>query len=186
MNAIPAAAQTATLLPVPTVNFPGAHTVTLRTAQTATSQPARAEPTCESRETFIDPMQRSSEEDVSSLYGGKEFDDHQDTDLEGKADNDSFLQALNEWLLPSEDYGPPISDQLAKIVNVKVSTEFGSNKRKEILEKYRIPKNCDSLLVPRVNLEIWVKLPSNSKRGDMTVFFARLHNHGNWQYLIYY
>jgi len=52
-------------------------------------------------------------------------------------------------------------------VNVKYSTEFGSNKRKEILEKYRIPKNCDSLLVPRVNPEIWAKLPSNSKRGDI-------------------
>jgi len=167
MNAIPVAAQTATILAVSTANLPAAQTATLGAAQAATSQPARTELTFESTETFIDPMQRSSEEDVLSLYGGKEFDDHQDTDLESEADNDSFLQALNESLLPSEDYGPPISDPLAKIVNAKFSTEFDSNKRKEILEKYRIPKNCDSLLVPRVNPEIWAKLPSNSKRGDI-------------------
>jgi len=71
--------------------------------------------------------------------------------------------------LPSENYGPPISDPLATIVNAKFSTEFDSNKRKEILEKYRIPKNCDSLLVPSISPEIWAKLPSDSKRGDIQI-----------------
>ena len=131
MNAIPAAAKTATLRTAQTATLRTAQTATLRTAQTATlrtaqtailrtaqtatSQPAQAEPTFESRETFIDPMQRSFEEDVLSLYGGKKFDDHQDTDLEGEADNDSFLQALNEWLLPSEDYDPPYQTHWQKL-----------------------------------------------------------------------
>ena len=102
-----------------------------------------------------------------SLYGGKEFDDHQGSDLEEEVDNDSLLNGLNELLLPSEDQGPPISDQLAKIVNAKFATEFDLQKRKTILEKYKVPKNCESLLVPKVNPEIWAKLPTQSKRGDI-------------------
>ncbi len=87
--------------------------------------------------------------------------------MEEEVDNDSLLNDLNELLLPSEDQGPPISEQLAKIVNAKFSTEFDQQKRKTILEKYKIPKNCESLLVPKVNPEIWAKLPANSKRGDI-------------------
>ena len=74
---------------------------------------------------------------------------------------------MNELLLPSEEQGPPISDQLAKIVNAKFSTEFDQQKSKAILEKYKVPKNCESLLVPKVNPEIWAKLPPNSKQGDI-------------------
>ena len=66
---------------------------------------------------------------------------------------------LNELLLPSEDGGPRILEQLAKMVSAKFSTEFDQQKRslKNILEKYEVPKNCESLLVPTVNQEIWAK-----------------------------
>ena len=158
-NATSGAAQTA--------NFPAAQTANFTAAQTANFHSAQTETTFESTETSIDPMQRSSEEDVLSLYGGKEFDDHQGSDLEEEVDNDSLLNGLNELLLPSEDQGPPISDQLAKIVNAKFATEFDLQKRKTILEKYKVPKICESLLVPKVNPEIWAKLPTQSKRGDI-------------------
>ena len=49
-------------------------------------------------------MQRSSGEDVLSLYGGKELDDQQGPHFGREVDNDSFLQALDESLLPFEDY----------------------------------------------------------------------------------
>ena len=40
-------------------------------------------------------------------------------------------------------------------------------KRKEILQKYKKPNNCDNVLVPKVNEEIWSKLPTNAKRSDI-------------------
>ena len=69
--------------------------------------------------------------------------------------------------MPSEERGPPVSEHLAKIVNEKFSIEIDKHKCKTILEKYKIPRNCDSLLVLPVNPEIWSKLPANSKRGDI-------------------
>ena len=161
------AAQTASLTAAQTANSQAAQTAPLLAAQAAISQPAQAEPIFESTETLIDPIQRYSDEDILSLYGGKEFDDHPGSNLDADIDNDSFLQVLNESLLPSEDQRPPISEPLAKIVNAKFTTEIDIDKRKEILGKYKIPKNCDSLLVPRVNPEIWAKLPPSSKRGDI-------------------
>ena len=52
-------------------------------------------------------------------------------------------------------------------MNAKFSTEFDNSKHKELLEKYRIPKNYDSLLVPRVSQKIWGDMISNSRRGDI-------------------
>ena len=40
-------------------------------------------------------------------------------------------------------------------------------KRKEILQKYKKPSNCDNVLVPKVNEELWGKLPANAKRSDI-------------------
>ena len=40
-------------------------------------------------------------------------------------------------------------------------------KRKEILLKYKKPSNCDNVLGPKVNEEIWSKLPANAKRSDI-------------------
>eukprot|EP00794_Sanderia_malayensis_P001941 gene1941-2208_t len=141
MNAIPRVAQTAAFIAAQTVNF--------QPAEAKNSQPAQMETTYKSTETQINHTQRSTEDDVLSLYGGKEFDGQQACDLEDESDNNSLLNSSGESLPPSEEQGPPISDQMAKIINAKFSTEFDHEKRKAILEKYKVPKNCDSLVVPR-------------------------------------
>ena len=62
-------------------------------------------------------MLRSSQEDFLSQYGeGGGFDDHHGSDLEEEVDKDSLLNVLYELLLPSEDQGPPISEQLPKLL----------------------------------------------------------------------
>ena len=40
-------------------------------------------------------------------------------------------------------------------------------KKKEILQKYKKPSNCDNVLVPKVNEEIWSKLPAKEERSDI-------------------
>ena len=59
-----------------------------------------------------------SEEDALSLFGGAE----------------SLLASIYEALLPSTERGPPISAQLAKIIDGKFGTEFDLSERKEILD----------------------------------------------------
>ena len=71
--------------------------------------------------------------------------------------------------MPQAQQGPPVSIQLAKIVNGKFALEFDHVKRKEILSKYSPPGNCHSLQTPRVNPEIWTKLGANARKNDMKI-----------------
>eukprot|EP00794_Sanderia_malayensis_P010192 gene10192-11239_t len=99
-----------------------------------------------------------------SLFGGQEFDTNPQ-----EVENKAFLDAIDSALMPQAEQGPPISTQLAKIINGKFTTEFELSKRKEILEKYPPPSNCDSLQTPKVNPEIWSKLGANAKKNDMRI-----------------
>ena len=93
--------------------------------------------------------------------GGGEF---QNPDGE-ENDNDDFLTSIDLSLHPNEVSGRPISEKVAKIVNAKFSTDLGLEKRKEILEKYKIPENCDQFYVPKVNKQIWNKVKGFSGNG---------------------
>ena len=110
---------------------------------------------------------RSSEEDALSLYGGGDFDQQ---GIEPTVDNTELLQFIDNSMILSEEAGPPLSEQLAKILNAKYLAEFDTSKRKELLNKYKIPSTCESFVVPKVNPEIWQKLPAHAKRGDMAIF----------------
>ncbi|XP_068752154.1 uncharacterized protein [Montipora capricornis] len=110
----------------------------------------------------------TSAADALSLSGGGDIDDIEDTILEdGDSDNASLLSAISSSLSCSQDTGRPIASGLAELVNGKFNAEYSVEKRKEILQKYKKPSNCDNVLVPKVNEEIWSKLPANAKRSDI-------------------
>ena len=109
---------------------------------------------------------RPSDEDAMSLFGGLEFDTNEDEGV--NIDNNALLSLKGEALVPSEVKGPPISEHLAGIVNTKFSADFDLEKRMEILGKYKVPKNCTSLFVPKVNPEIWGKLIPYVRRNNVS------------------
>ena len=113
----------------------------------------------------------TSAADALSLFGGGDIDEIEDTILDGMEDRDSdnasLLSAISSSLSCSQDTGPPIASGLAELVNGKFNAEYSVEKRKEILQKYKKPSNCDNVLVPKVNEEIWIKLPANAKRSDI-------------------
>ena len=86
--------------------------------------------------------------------GGGEFDDHQGSDLEEEVDKDSLLNVLYELLLPLEDQGPPISEQLQKLLPQNFPRNLIRKNAQQFLKKYKVPKNCESLVAPKVNPEI--------------------------------
>ena len=79
----------------------------------------------------------------------------------------SLLSAISSSLSCSQDTSPPIASGLAELVNGKFNAEYSAEKIKEILQKYKKPSNCDNVLVPKVNQEIWSKPPANAKRSDI-------------------
>ena len=84
---------------------------------------------------------------------------------DGEPDNVSLLSEIYSSLSCSEDNS--IASNLADLINGKFNAEYSVEKRKEILQKYKKPSNCDHVLVPKVNEEIWSKLPTNAKRSDI-------------------
>ena len=73
-------------------------------------------------------------------------------------DSNALLSMIGDALVPSDLKGPPILEHLAGIADTKFAADFDLDKRKEILDKYKVPKHCASLIAPKVNPEIWGKL----------------------------
>jgi hypothetical protein len=67
----------------------------------------------------------------------------------------------------TETVGPYVADAIAKRVNDAVSKKPLDTKFKELQDKYKSPKNCPFLCVPRVNLELWHDLPRSTKTKDL-------------------
>ena len=60
-----------------------------------------------------------------------------------------------------------ISKQLAKIINKRWASKLSEAKVKETVEKYDRPENCEKLIAPKVNPEIWEKLTHYGKKQDL-------------------
>ena len=108
---------------------------------------------------------KTPDDDMLSLLADDSQHDFCSEDEE--VNNDDLLSQITTSLSSSDDAGPPVSDKLSKLVNDKFQTEYTVEKRKEILQKYKVPSNCSELFVPKVNSEIWTKLNANSKRSDI-------------------
>ena len=103
----------------------------------------------------------NSEDNALTVFGDN------DLDLEGESDR--FFELIDDNLISSDGFGPPISERIAKIINEKFTTDLGLDKRKEILEKYKIPADCTNLFVRRVNEPIWAKLKGFNRQRDLRV-----------------
>ncbi len=132
MNALSSASQNANIDAAQTVNFGPAQTGILPTAQSVSTF------------TIDILVNRPSKVDVISLFGGQAFDPNPQ-----EVENEALLDGIGTALMPQAQQGPSISTQFAKIINGKFTTEFDLSNRKEILEKYPPPSNCDSLSNPK-------------------------------------
>ena len=88
------------------------------------------------------------------------------------AENEGEDELLKQLALDfSEDdkVSHPISKQLAEIINKRWASKLGKNKVKETVEKYDRPENCERLVTPKVNPEIWEKLTHYWKKQDLSL-----------------
>ena len=72
-----------------------------------------------------------------------------------KDSNLSMLHKLSQNLKTKEKIDPPVSDELASIVNDLMSNGVSEETLKDQKEKHNRPENCTYLTVPKVNEEIW-------------------------------
>ena len=77
------------------------------------------------------------------------------------------LMGIEHFYAASDNVGPEIDAQLAKIVSGFVTTRLSDDKLKEKLRACLAPKNCAGVESPRVNPEIWEKLSTQTKSRDV-------------------
>ena len=87
--------------------------------------------------------------------------------LEPDNSNDSLLFDIAQDFSEQEDTGPPISQKIADIINKRWSEKLGEHKLHENRDKYPRPTNCERVIVPRVNPEIWARIDHNTKQLDL-------------------
>ena len=80
---------------------------------------------------------------------------------------DDLLKKLALDFSKDDKVSSPISKQLADIINKRWASKLSENKVKETVEKYDRPENCEKLVAPKVNPEIWGKLTHHGKKQDL-------------------
>ena len=84
-----------------------------------------------------------------------------------RLERDALLCEISQHFAQEDDKGPDINQQLPDIVNKRWSSKLNEVKLKEKLEKYPRPENCERLIVPRVNAEIWEKIDQKARQQDL-------------------
>ena len=92
-------------------------------------------------------------------------EDEQQPDVNMADVDDPLLDEIAQSLDESERTSDPVSEKLALIANKRWNQKLSDDQLKEKAEKYLRPANCDKVVSPRVNPEIWAKLP-RAVRGD--------------------
>lgn len=106
-----------------------------------------------------------STDPISNLIGrsGK------DNELANESTADvNLIEALNV-MQPETELGEPIDPEVAKSITELFQTDKMKAIKEKVKDKFKIPSNCLSLSVPRVNQEIWSLLPAPVKQKDYSI-----------------
>ena len=72
-----------------------------------------------------------------------------------------------------EKTAPNISDQLAKIINSRWLNKLNDESLREKLDAHLRPANCDRLITPEVNPEIWGRLDKETRAKDLKLSYLQ-------------
>ena len=82
-------------------------------------------------------------------------------------ESDPLLDEIAQSLTDTEKTSPKVSDKLGKIVNLRWLNKLDETNLRERSEKYLRPINCDRLITPKVNPEIWGRLDRQTRGKDL-------------------
>ena len=83
--------------------------------------------------------------------------------------SDMFLESIDSSTTITAPKGPPVSANLATLVNTRFKTELETGQHKQIKAKYLVPEKCTDLFWPPVNEHIWNPLKPDVKAADRTL-----------------
>ena len=111
----------------------------------------------------VDKIADSAIEESKTNMADPAAEESADTAKSGHAEAIlSEIEAKDKEIL-----GPKIDEKLAQLIDVKWSRKMDQEKLKEKQDSWLRPENCQKLLVPRANREIWQKIDNSTKRADL-------------------
>jgi len=117
-------------------------------------------------------MSESDNSDCEELLTNKA--DSRATNGQRDESPDGLLDEIAQSLDETERTDEAVAEKLTDIANKRWLQMLSDEKLKEKLEKCPRPVNCDKIIVPKVNPEIWDKLSRQVKGNDLQ--FSRLEN----------
>ena len=117
------------------------------------------------------PLNDASDAEIQALLAASPADNQaKDDGCESAAEcdeEDEFLKTLAAEYLSEDQTSSPVSAQFATILDKSWSASLSDTKLKEKLAKYDRPENCERLLAPKVNPEIWSRISNLGQRQDL-------------------
>lgn len=80
--------------------------------------------------------------------------------------NEAVLKALADCE-KDQELGPPVVKAVSDAINRTVQRALSKETIADFTSKIKVPENCKPILVPKINPEIWSKLPTKAKMGDL-------------------
>ena len=80
---------------------------------------------------------------------------------------DDLLNEIATEFNSDEQTSDAVSSQLADVINKRWSSKLDDEKLDIKLKKYNRPSNCDKIVAPKVNPEIWAQMNNFTKKKDL-------------------
>ena len=106
---------------------------------------------------------------LQSLFGEQDIDEEVNDPETDPISQEQFLAEVENAASTAKVTGPPVSENVADIINKKFHVGLEPVQRKAIIDKYLVPENCSGLYRPQVNHEIWNSLRPSSKVANKSI-----------------
>lgn len=136
-----------------------------------------------SREETLSDNEEDTQSDADKLlnqHGNKRQKVVNDDNINGsdgtKGDHvtdDPLLEEIAQAMNEGEQTDPKIAEQLAKIINLRWLNKLNEEQLRQKLDKHLRPVNCERLITPKVNLEVWGRLDRETRNKDLKLSYLQ-------------
>ena len=115
----------------------------------------------------------STPEGIESVVNNDSHNNGEDHTGSQVQEEDLLLAEIAQAMDEAEKTAPNISDQLAKIINSRWLNKLSDESLHEKLDAHLRPANCDRLITPKVNPEIWGRLDKETHAKDIKLSYLQ-------------
>ena len=89
--------------------------------------------------------------------------------------DDDLCDGLEQFYSQDSQTGPKVNDRLSELIDTMLRAKVSDEKMKEKAGRFKQPQNCENLLLPKINPEIWSKMASRAKSRDLNLQNVQLY-----------